>query len=762
MKKAVPFVCFFLVIVLMALATFIEKTYGTIVAQEQIYHAPWFVSLWAALAVSALVYMVHRKLWKFPLTAGLHVALLLILVGALVTHLTSLTGTLHLRESFPTQFFPAQQSHFFSNRPVLNQHKLPFTVELDKFVVTYYPGTVAPANYTSEVLVDGKRKAEISMNKILYQDGYRFYQTSFDSDYRGTLLTVNYDPWGTPITYAGYALLTLSMLLMLIDPNATFRKLLRAFSAKKKKVAMVCLAAFLFFPANASAGEAIGASGSSNSKTPLKSLPALQEVTARRFGELQVLYNDRVVPFQTLARDFSMKLCGKTKYRGLTSEQLFTAWLFYPERWQFEPLIPIKNKELAHQLGCEDRTSFLSFFASEGSYKLQSYWDKLHQSGSLSPLQKAITEADERVQLIEMLEKGSFLKLFPLPDAKGKVNWYSPADSLPANIAPGNKLFIRGFFTLFYETVQQGDEARTLLLIDELHRFQKKGAGASLLSPTHVQVELWYNQFGSTTFLYRVNLTFGLLGFFLFLFKHKRRLTEKFSRISKVFYIVLMLCFSYLTILLFMRSYIAGRLPMSNGYETMILLSFFIMAAALVLHRYWKTATIFGFLLSGFTLLVSSIAQMNPQITPLMPVLLSPWLSLHVSLIMMAYALYSFTFLSGLTVLALSKKEQADEIERLTLISRTLLYPATFLLAIGIFVGAVWANVSWGCYWSWDPKEVWALITLMVYSIPLHADSFPKMKQSHAYHIYMIAAFLILLMTYFGVNYVLGGMHSYA
>jgi len=745
----------------MAIATFIEKTYGTFVAQEQIYHSPWFLALWAVLVVSALVYIVHCKLWKFPLTAALHAALLLILAGALITHLTSLTGTLHLREGFPTQFFPAQQSHFFSSRSVLNQHKLPFTMKLEKFLVSYYPGTVAPANYTSKVVVGGKLNADISMNRIFCQDGYRFYQTSFDSDYRGTLLTVNYDPWGTPITYAGYALLTLSMLLMLIDPNATFRKLLRAFSAKKK-VAIGCLLIFACFSTNVSAGEAISTSGSLSTKTPLKSLPALQEATARQFGELQVLYNDRVVPLQTLARDFSLKLCGKTEYRGLTSEQLFTAWLFYPDRWQFEPLIPIKNKELAVQLGCEDHTSFLSFFASDGSYKLQSYWDKLHQSGSLSSLQKAITEADERVQLIEMFEKGSFLKLFPLPDANGKVQWYSPADSLPKNSTQGNKLFIRGFFTILDESVQQGDEAKTALLIDKLDRFQKKEAGASLLSPTHVQVELWYNQFGNTTFLYRVNLMMGLLGFMLFIFKHKRRLAEKFSCISKVFYIGLILSFCYLAVLILMRSYIAGRLPMSNGYETMVLLSCFLMGSALVLHSRWEMATIFGFLLSGFTLLVSSLSQMNPQITPLMPVLLSLWLSLHVSLIMMAYALYSFTFLSGLTALVLSKKKRTDEVERLTLISRTLLYPATFLLAIGIFVGAVWANVSWGCYWSWDPKEVWALITLMVYSIPLHAHSFPKMKQPYTYHVYMIAAFLTLLMTYFGVNYLLGGMHSYA
>ena len=170
----------------------------------------------------------------------------------------------------------------------------------------------------------------------------------------------------------------------------------------------------------------------------------------------------------------------------------------------------------------------------------------------------------------------------------------------------------------------------------------------------------------------------------------------------------------------------------------------------------------FGFLLSGFTLLVSYLGQMNPQITHLMPVLSSPLLSAHVSIIMMAYALLAFMMLNGLYALILSTLDREADLTSLTVLSRLMLYPAVFLLSAGIFLGAVWANISWGRYWSWDPKEVWALITLMIYAVAFHRQSIPLLRHPKVFHAYLLLAFLAVLMTYFGVNYFLGGMHSYA
>ena len=196
---------------------------------------------------------------------------------------------------------------------------------------------------------------------------------------------------------------------------------------------------------------------------------------------------------------------------------------------------------------------------------------------------------------------------------------------------------------------------------------------------------------------------------------------------------------------------------MSNGYETMLLIAWFIQCLALVMARKVPIMLTFGFLMSGFFLLVSHIGQMNPAITHIMPVLNSPLLSIHVSIIMLAYALLSITFVCGVTALLLPAKAAY-----LHVLSQLFLYPSLSALGIGIFTGAIWANVSWGTYWSWDPKEVWALITLMVYAVAVHSRSIPSLQRPRVFHLYMVVAFLTLLMTYFGVNYFLGGLHSYA
>lgn len=172
----------------------------------------------------------------------------------------------------------------------------------------------------------------------------------------------------------------------------------------------------------------------------------------------------------------------------------------------------------------------------------------------------------------------------------------------------------------------------------------------------------------------------------------------------------------------------------------------------------------FGSLLSGFFMLVCHIGQMDPTITHLMPVLNSPLLSIHVSVIMMSYALLALTFVCGFTAISIAMfdKKNRKMLEALAVLSRIFLYPALVTLGLGIFIGAIWANISWGRYWSWDAKEVWALITFMIYAVPVHTQSLPRLQRPMAYHIYTTIAFLAILMTYFGVNYFLGGMHSYA
>ena len=678
MKRLILSVYVALVVVL-AVTTFVEQARGTAFAGAHVYHAVWFALLWGVLAVLTLVACVRMRLWRRVPLLLLHGSFLVILGGALITFLWGEQGYVHLEEGKTTDRFVVQDS-----RHLL---PLPFSLRLDSFRIVCYPGTEAPADYVSYIHVSGNgresQKASVSMNRIFSCGGYRFYQSSYDPDGRGSWLSVNHDPWGIGVTYAGYALLGLSMLWVLCSRGGEFRRLLRHPLLRMGGF----LVLFLLLGTTLQAAE--------------RKLPVLNLKQADSLASVQVIYHDRVVPFNTLARDFVLKLTGKPAYKGLEPEQVIGGWLLHPEVWKDEPMIRIKSAALRRRLGLESDFARLSDLFDGQTYRLQAYWDASdNHSGELSPLDKAIVETDEKVGLILMLQQGTLIR--PLPD--------------------------------------DGSVAR--------------------LPEAKVRAELLYNRIPFSRWLFMFNLSVGLLAFALLLYKGLRPVAadgRMLRGVERFFACALWAALLFQALGYGLRWYIGGRVPLSNGYETMQFLALATLLLACLFRRRFPFTLPFGFLLSGFALLVSYLGQMNPQITPLMPVLVSPWLSSHVSLIMMSYALFAFMMLNG--VLALCVRREAL---RLMLLSRLLLYPAVFFLGAGIFLGAIWANVSWGHYWSWDPKEVWALVTFMVYAVPFHAGSLSRLRKPLFFHVYMMVAFLTVLMTYFGVNYVLGGMHSYA
>lgn len=683
MKRLILFIYVALVIVL-AVTTFVEQARGTEFAGACVYHTPWFCILWGVLALLTVVACVRMRLWKRMSLLFLHGSFLVILAGALLTFTGGQQGYVHLTEGNEIDRFVERDS-----RCLL---PLPFTLRLDSFRITYYPGTDAPEDYVSHIRVsDGVSgqnpfSASVSMNRIFTYGGYRFYQSSYDPDGRGSWLSVNHDPWGIGVTYAGYALLALSMLWVLLGHSGEFRRLLRHPLLGKGGFVL-----FLFWIIGT--GNIVQAGE--------RKLPVLKQHQADSLASVQVIYHDRVVPFNTLARDFVLKLTGKSMYKGLTPEQVVGGWLLHPEVWKDEPMIRIKSAALRQRLGIEGDFASLSDLFDGQKYRLQEFWDaSAKRTGKFSPLEKAIVETDEKVGLILMLQKGTLIQ--PLP-ADGSVK---PLPELK------------------------------------------------------VKAELLYNRLPFSRLLFMFNLTVGILAFALLLYKGMTRAMNTgriFRMAERVFTAALWAALLFQALGYGLRWYIGGRIPLSNGYETMQFLALVTLLLAGLFRRRFPFTLPFGFLLSGFTLLVSYLGQMNPQITPLMPVLVSPWLSSHVSLIMMSYALFAFMMLNGILALCLRR-----EALRLMLLSRLLLYPATFFLGAGIFLGAIWANVSWGHYWSWDPKEVWALVTFMVYGVAFHADSLPRFHKPLFFHVYMILSFLTVLMTYFGVNYLLGGMHSYA
>ena len=718
---------YIVVVAVMAAATIVEKYQGTQYVSDNIYGAWWFSLLWGLLAAVGIWWFVKRRVRRFYVVI-LHLSFLVILLGALLTHLTARRGAIHLREGESTNTYVTQD---------MRQHPLPFTIRLDRFDITYHEGTDAPADYASHVTI-GESSETISMNHIASHRGIRLYQSSYDPDGHGTVLALNSDPWGIPVTYCGYALLFFALIWMLITPNGTYRQLLR-------KAAL----ALLLLPSSSPCSGAAAAN-------PPSTLP---KETAAHFARLNILYHNRICPVETYALDFTKKLYGKRSYQGLTATQVLTGFIFWPDEWRSEPVIKVKSGALKERLQLPDYCTVNTFFnPAMGGYILGPYVDEYYQGQQQDAFHKDVAKMDDRLMLVMALSQGTPLRLFPYSAGSGPAaatTWTAPTDKLPADIDNDTQLFIRNLFTLLTEEARAGHFDEVDHIIDKLQKYQQKQGGLSIPSNLQLQAEYIYNKVAFATILFMLNLTMGFLTLGLFIRQTRHPRSSKMA--SRFSLLIFLFSFLALTLCLALRWIITSHVPMANGYETMLTLAWLIMLLALIAHRRFPIMLTFGFLLSGFFLLVSHIGQMDPQIGHLMPVLNSPLLSLHVSIIMTAFALLSMTFICGITALCMPPQR-----EQLQLLSRLFLYPALTTLGLGIFIGAIWANVSWGTYWSWDPKETWALITFMVYAVVVHTQSLPVFQRPLAYHVYVTAAFLTILMTYFGVNYFLGGMHSYA
>ena len=622
--KRLIFTLYILLVVCIGFATVVEKYRGTAFVGEHIYGAWWFSALWAVLTVASLAYIMKQHLYKRMAVMLLHLSFVVILVGALVTHLTAQRDTIHLRVGIPYHLTSTSQ------------------ITLKEFRIINYPGTDAPLDYQS-VILHGNEQVLVSMNKVGNIDNYRLFQQSYDSDGAGVSLGLSYDPYGIAITYFGYLMLLIGIIATLLSRHTQMRSLYR-------KAITVAL---LLISVNVYAEE---------------KLPVIDKDIAHRMGSIQVLYNNRICPLNTVATDFTMKMTGSASWKDYSADEVFFSWMIYYMPWEKELLLNNPKKK-----GAEDR--------------------------------KAV---------VEMFYNGQFTKIFPYRIGHA-VNWYSPGGQvLPREIPVKEQFFIKQSMDFLTEAIVTGQRDRAFEIIAKIKLFQRDMIGDVLPSENRTQAELFYNKLRSIKFPVLITAQLGL------------------------------------------RWWLSGHIPLSNGYETMLFMAWVLLVLTIVLFRKFRFFLWIGPLAACCCLLVAMMTGSGSQITPLMPVLQSPLLSVHVMTVMCAYALFALQMMLGVYSFWTSK------LERITALSQLLLYPAIFLLTIGIFLGAVWANVSWGNYWSWDPKESWALITLMIYAIPLHKASIGAFNKPRFYHIYMISAFLAVLITYFGVNFVLGGMHSYA
>lgn len=754
MVKKIIFILYILVLVCMAAATIVEKKQGTDYAHAHYYGAWWFILIWAVLAALGAFYIIKRKV-KCASTLALHLSFIIILAGALLTHISAKRGMIHLRIGEPTDTYMAQDEE-----QGMKEEKLPFSLCLKKFEAKMHDGTNAAADYSSKFTVtdgDETSEGEVSMNNIYSHRSYRLYQSSYDEDGKGSVLAINADPFGIPVTYTGYALLFISLIWMLIDPKGGYRKLLKS-PLLKKGALMIAL---ILSMANIQTLHAESATGNlQNAVLPRES--------AEKFGELHILYNDRICPVQTFALDFCKKIYGARSYQGLTAEQVLSGWVFYGNTWANEPFIKIKSGEMKTAMNLPDYASLNTFFNREmGGYTIGQYVQEYY-NGQQDKFHQQAADIDGKIQIIMELREGISLKVLPYTFTKnvkatkdhsfikaGTTTWFSPVDKLPQAVEHQHALYIRNVFSLLNGDVKAGNTSRVNEFFVKMKKYQEVSSGNSLPTATQYKAERINNAFPFATILFMANLTLGFIALFYTIYRMTKKREIKALNIALP--ILLGVSFLALTLGLALRWIISGNIPMSNGYESMLTVAWFVMLISILMQLRIRIVMVFGFLISGFFLLVSHINQMDPAIGQMMPVLNSPLLSIHVSIIMMSYALLSLTFICG--IMGIFLRSHGKELQAL---SRLFLYPALTTMGFGIFIGAIWANVSWGTYWSWDSKETWALITFMIYAVVVHTQSLPVFRKPLVYHIYITLAFLSIAMTYFGVNYFLTGMHSYA
>ena len=754
MVKKIIFILYILVLVCMAAATIVEKSQGTDYAHAHYYGAWWFILIWAVLAALGAFYIIKRKV-KCASTLALHLSFIIILAGALLTHISAKRGMIHLRIGQPTDTYMAQDEE-----QGMKEEKLPFSLCLQKFEAKMHDGTNAVADYSSKFTVidgDDKSEGEVSMNNIYSHRSYRLYQSSYDEDGKGSVLAINADPYGIPVTYTGYALLFISLVWMLFDPKGGYRKLLKSPLLKKGAL----MTALILSMGNIQTLHAESATGNLQNAV-------LPKETAEKFGELHILYNDRICPVQTFALDFCKKIYGARSYQGLTAEQVLSGWVFYGNTWANEPFIKIKSGEMKTAMNLPDYASLNTFFNREmGGYTIGQYVQEYY-NGQQDKFHQQAADIDGKIQIIMELREGISLKVLPYTFTKnvkatkdhsfikaGTTTWFSPVDKLPQAVEHQHALYIRNVFSLLNGDVKAGNTSRVNEFFVKMKKYQEVSSGNSLPTATQYKAERINNAFPFATILFMANLTLGFIALFYTIYRMTKKKEIKVLNIALP--ILLGVSFLALTFGLALRWIISGNVPMSNGYESMLTVAWFVMLISILMQLRIRIVMVFGFLIAGFFLLVSHINQMDPAIGQMMPVLNSPLLSIHVSIIMLSYALLSLTFICG--IMGICLRSHGEELQAL---SRIFLYPALTTMGFGIFIGAIWANVSWGNYWSWDSKETWALITFMLYAVVVHTQSLPVFRKPLVYHIYITLAFMSIAMTYFGVNYFLTGMHSYA
>lgn len=650
---------------------------------------------------------------------------------------------------------------------------LPFALRLRDFIMEKYPGTNSASSYASEVtLTDPRsgleREERIYMNNILNYDGYRFFQSSFDQDELGTYLSVNHDWWGARISYLGYAILTLGMILTFFSKKSRFRQLARDLQKQRQAreaAAAVFIGLFLLFSVPASGG----------ASPPLR-VNAVDIGHAEKFGYLIVQdHRGRMKPINTYSSEILRKLSRKESLYGLTAEQVILGMAAHPGDWRYTPLIKMGRHEKTKALIPIDGklATYSDFFDERGHYKLGEYVRQAYDTPEKDRgvFEKEMLKLDEKVNICNMVFSGSFLNAFPIP-GDANHNWESPADAAHQHEGHNHGSFARDFYAAYIPAVQaaihENDWDTPNRMADKLSQYQKQNGGAIMPPEGKVKAELLLNRLDIFSRLGKGYALLGLL-FLGLLFTSVFKPGVSLKMPAGITLGLFLLCFALHAFGLGLRWYVSGRAPWSNGYESMIYIAFTAVLAGVVFGRKSLGSLAATSILASTILMVAGLSWLDPEITPLVPVLKSYWLTIHVSMEAGSYGFLMLGALIGvLNLIFMIFRNQKNAlnvgriIKELTRISEMTLIGGLFMVSIGTYLGGVWANESWGRYWGWDAKETWALVTVLVYAFILHMRFIPGLRGAYAFNVASLFGWASVLMTYFGVNYYLSGLHSYA
>ena len=747
---------------ILAAATFVENSYGPAVAREHFYYAPWFILLQLLQAVNLLVMFLQGSYFKRISKGSLifHGAFVFIWLGAAVTHYVGVTGIMHIREGETASNMMRDEGAGMGNT------SLPFSVTLDDFRLQRYSGSHSPMSYESDLVIkkgdEAPVQATVRMNKVIDIDGYRLFQSSFDPDEQGTILSVSYDRPGMQLTYIGYFLLFAGFVLTLFSKKSRFGRLRRELGEMKKNMPYCVL--FL-----------LALSGVAGGQTVHAQQPCVSSQHAGKFGSLVVLNpNGRLEPVNSYTSAILRKLYGADKLNGINSDQFFLNLLSFPDEWGAYPFIKVDNKELLQRFGRSGKyIAWEDVFDSEGNYILTDEVNDIYAkpASERKRMDSDLLKLDESVNIVYRIMQHQLLPLFPDEnDAQGK--WYSAGDEL--NVFQGkDSLFVSKIMDWYiYELgngVRSGNWEEADKIVGMMNIFQQAKSKTPAIDNQRVKAELLYNQLN---LFFWCRLAYLILGGIL-LFIACGEIIADFKwgkKVCGILIALLVIAFLAHTSGVLLRWYISGRAPWANAYESMICTSWMLVGGGLLFARRFRILPALAGLLGGIMLFVAGLNHLNPEITPLVPVLQSYWLMSHVAIIMIGYVFFALCALTGLFNLILMSLLSATNrvklqfrIREFTLLNEMAMILGLFFMTAGTFLGAIWANVSWGRYWGWDPKETWALISIVVYALVLHIRFIPllKGKTTWCFNLLSVVAILSVIMTWFGVNYYLSGLHSY-